>query len=138
MRPEFIQDFPAPPDLYAVSSSQQQSIVCRAAPGECDVAEYCTSTSSVCPSDRFRDSSNVCRVAVGVCDATEYCSGASPDCPVDGVLASSTQCRSVLGVCDVAEYCDGTSKACAAINRVVVSVPLPAANGRTRVMAWFG
>jgi cysteine-rich repeat protein len=114
--------------------------VCRAATGECDVAETCTGSTTACPADAFApaetsctDDGNVCtrdvcggggatcqhpagnagavcRAAAGACDVAEVCDGVASTCPADG--KSTTVCRPAAGPCDVPESCDGTSDGC--------------------------
>src|SRR6184192_4251903 len=50
--------------------------VCRAAAGDCDVAETCTGTSTACPADAKSPAGTVCRASAGACDAVETCDGA--------------------------------------------------------------
>lgn len=115
---------------------------CRASAGPCDAVDYCTGTSSVCPSDL--KSNAPCRPASDVCDVAESCDGLSDDCPADvkqsaGILcsddgnpctvdtcdgiASACQhtagnagavCRASAGECDVPETCTGSSTSCPA------------------------
>jgi len=56
---------------------------CRAAAGECDLAETCTGTSATCPANGFKPSSTVCRASRGGCDPAERCTGSSAACPAD-------------------------------------------------------
>lgn len=88
------------------------SYICRAKNGDCDLAEFCTGSSTSCPTDKFRDNSYTCRSSRGDCDVAEKCNGSSPQCPTDIFLSSSVKCRDSNGVCDVAEYCSGGSGEC--------------------------
>jgi hypothetical protein len=63
------------------------SVVCRAANGTCDLAEYCNATG-FCPPDRYEPNGFTCRPNVSFCDATEYCNGTSPSCPADSCILS--------------------------------------------------
>jgi hypothetical protein len=87
---------------------------CRAAAGDCDVAEVCPGGAGGCPADTFQPVNTVCRAASPgeVCDETEVCDGVSATCPADGVKANGTLCRASAGVCDLAETCDGSTKFC--------------------------
>lgn len=87
-------------------------ITCRAATDLCDVAETCTGSSSVCPSDGVASVGTVCRGAAGACDVAETCSGSSKSCPPDVLAGSGTLCRAAASVCDVAEFCTGASANC--------------------------
>lgn len=86
---------------------------CRAAMGNCDVAEQCNGSSITCPMDVF-DASTECRASVGDCDVAETCSGASPTCPPDALRPPSFECRPSAGGCDVAEMCTGSTATCPA------------------------
>jgi len=97
----------------------QSGTVCRPHSGRCDVAEFCSGSSSVCPLDQIRVAGEVCRSSDPrkfPCDNQEVCNGVSKTCPPDTVKSSGTLCRNVLSFapCDIPEYCDGVSKTCAA------------------------
>jgi len=47
---------------------------CRAAKGECDLAEYCDGTDPVCPSDVYRRNTDSCTVN-GVCQHSTRSAG---------------------------------------------------------------
>jgi hypothetical protein len=66
--------------------------VCRAAAGDCDLAESCDGVSAVCPADQLRANGAVCRALQGACDQAEVCTGASPACPADAFLPAQV-CR---------------------------------------------
>ena len=85
---------------------------CRSVDGDCDVAEYCTGSSSSCPSNKFKSSSTVCRGVAGDCDVAEYCTGSSSNCPPNKYKSSLTLCRAAEGDCDMAEYCTGSGSSC--------------------------
>ncbi|KAI8463274.1 MAG: hypothetical protein J3K34DRAFT_444528 [Monoraphidium minutum] len=90
---------------------------CRTATTSCDVTEYCTGSSLMCPDDKFEAQGTLCRAAVTAadgttCDVAETCTGTSPECPADAAATSGTTCRAANGDCDVAETCNGTSTAC--------------------------
>ncbi|HYB98936.1 MAG TPA: hypothetical protein VEC57_07330 [Candidatus Limnocylindrales bacterium] len=114
--------------------------VCRAAAGECDIAETCDGTAT-CPSDALvpADSSctsdgnvctrdvcdgssplcqhpagnagTVCRAAAGECDTAETCSGEAAECPADAKAPADTTCSSDGNVCTL-DRCDGSSDTC--------------------------
>ncbi|TMA61940.1 MAG: hypothetical protein E6J69_19665, partial [Deltaproteobacteria bacterium] len=118
--------------------------VCRAAAGDCDLAETCTGVSNACPADASKaagttctDDGNpctldvcdgasttcrhpagnagaVCRPAASPCDLAEACDGTSATCPADAFAAAGTPCRGAAGECDVAELCSGTGPNCPA------------------------
>src|SRR5437763_1786579 len=109
--------------------------VCRAAAGECDVAENCTGSSTTWPSDVFKSNGTACTDDGNPCTA-DVCSGTSTTCthpagnagaacPDDGDPCTAdtcdgtntscqhlpgnggTVCRPAAGECDVAETCPG-------------------------------
>jgi hypothetical protein len=88
--------------------------MCRDSAGICDLAEFCTGTTTVCPSNTFRANTWACRNNAGTCDETEFCTGSSASCPADTVKPANTECRAAAGTCDVAEKCNGTSATCPA------------------------
>jgi len=55
-------------DLYAFECKQLMPArtECRAAKGECDLAEYCDGIDPLCPSDVYRRNTDKCTV-IGVC-----------------------------------------------------------------------
>jgi hypothetical protein len=60
-------------------SRPDPAVVCRAAAGPCDVAEYCSGGS--CPADGFVSGGTLCGSGGGQCDAPDYCTGSSASCP---------------------------------------------------------
>src|SRR5206468_11677091 len=85
---------------------------CRAATGQCDVAEACTGASSVCPPDAFKSSTASCTGTSqgSACDddGADHCAGTSDLC-IDVFRAATEPCRVSQGPCDVTESCTGTS-----------------------------
>src|SRR5207244_4178374 len=120
------------------------STICRAAAGDCDLAESCPGNGPNCPADAKKtngtactsdgnpctldqcDGTNVtcqhpagnagadCRASAGACDVAETSTGTSTTCPADGFASSSTQCRASAGECDPAENCPGNGPNCPA------------------------
>ena len=88
------------------------TVECRPAAGDCDVAEFCDGVSSTCPADEFASSATECRTSAGACDLAENCTGVDADCPAD--QKSTAECRAAADDCDVAETCDGVSDDCPA------------------------
>jgi len=86
--------------------------VCRPAAGSCDIAEFCTGASGICPPDAIQPSGYQCRPNAGDCDIAESCTGSSSACPPDETQPSSYECRPSVGSCDVAEFCTGASGIC--------------------------
>ncbi len=84
---------------------------CRAAAGDCDVAESCSGDSADCPADGFAGAGTVCRPAAGDCDVADNCDGQGA-CGPD--LKSEDVCRASTGSCDPAESCDGSGNDCPA------------------------
>src|SRR5438477_33488 len=86
--------------------------VCRAAAGECDVAETCDGSSTACPPDVFKASGTACTADTNPC-TLDQCDGASPTCQHPAGNTGAV-CRAAAGECDVAETCTGTSTTCPA------------------------
>src|SRR2546422_7362749 len=84
--------------------------VCRAAAGECDLAETCDGSSTACPTDVFKASGTTCTDDGNAC-TTDVCNGASATCTHPAGNAGAL-CRAAAGECDVAENCTGTSTTC--------------------------
>ncbi|MBI4700760.1 MAG: hypothetical protein HY744_06290 [Deltaproteobacteria bacterium] len=76
---------------------------CRAAAGDCDVAEVCDGKGASCPQDSFNAKDTECRPKNGDCDVAEVCTGDEAGCPADGFKAKGTQCPS--GACDGSGSC---------------------------------
>jgi hypothetical protein len=116
--------------------------ICRPSSGECDVADVCDGTSSVCPADAARadgtacaddgeactadvcddgacshpagNAGVTCRASAGECDVAETCDGVSTSCPTNAFAPGSQTCRVSDGTCDVTETCTGNSPSCPA------------------------
>ncbi len=102
----------AAPGAVGVCSPSGAGFPCRAAAGDCDVAETCDGFALDCPADTFATSDVTCRAAADVCDRPETCSGAAATCPADGFLDTNALCRPSAGDCDVPEFCPGSGPAC--------------------------
>lgn len=122
---------------------------CRAASGECDVAETCDGVSLTCPADAFAAAGASC--AAGICDGlggcapcTEgapcstgnpcergaiACGAGGASCEAAGPAAAGTPCRAAADACDVAEVCDGASTTCPTDSFAASSVVCRAAIG---------
>lgn len=61
---------------------------CRAAAGDCDLAEACDGASAACPDDAFVAAGTECRASAGTCDEAEACTGSAASCPDDSGLAA--------------------------------------------------
>src|SRR5262249_19070134 len=95
-----------------VDGFQPATTTCRAAAGQCDVAESCTGTSGACPADGIPPSATSCTrtASSGPGDRADRGGGAG-HCK-DGFKPSTTICRPAAGGCDVAESCTGSGGAC--------------------------
>src|SRR5881392_1798177 len=83
---------------------------CRAAAGDCDVAEACDGTNAACPADATKQSGTACTDDGNPC-TTDTCDGTSTTCQ-HAAGNVGIECRAAAGDCDVAEACDGTNAAC--------------------------
>lgn len=118
--------------------------LCRAQNGECDAADKCDGTSTVCTDGKQPNGTGctddglicttdtcqsgtcthangntgvVCNPLAGTCDVAEKCTGSSPTCPTDGYAASTASCRTASctsGVQTNATNCTGTGPTCPA------------------------
>src|SRR5437016_2698359 len=85
--------------------------VCRAAAGECDVAETCTGTSSTCPADAKQSAGTACTPDTNPC-TLDQCDGTNVTCQHPAGNAGGV-CRTGSGdACDPDEVCTGTSASC--------------------------
>src|SRR5204863_445793 len=75
--------------------------VCRAAVGECDIAETCTGTSTTCPTNAVKAAGTACTDDGNVC-TTDTCNGtvSNPLC-THPAGNTGTVCRAAAGPCDV-------------------------------------
>lgn len=96
-----------PMDAFA-----QNTVICRAGAGDCDLPEACSGAAPSCPSDTLVPTGTSCRDAAGTCDVAEVCDGSMAQCPPDALAPPTTSCRPANGACDVAESCSGTSPTC--------------------------
>ncbi|OQR82396.1 hypothetical protein ACHHYP_16122, partial [Achlya hypogyna] len=94
-------------DKYLPSST-----ICRAAKGECDVAETCTGTSGLCPTDGFACSTTKCTGTCNgnPCDGQDFCDGKG-NC-VDKYLPSGTVCGTKGNSCIIPATCTGDMGFC--------------------------
>src|SRR5206468_4256641 len=83
---------------------------CRAAAGDCDLAEICTGTSTTCPSDAKKPSGTACMADSNPC-TLDQCNGTSNLCQHPAGNAGAV-CRAAVNECDVTETCTGTSVSC--------------------------
>src|SRR5439155_1119964 len=92
--------------------------VCRAAAGECALAEpcaggitvrppagVCTGTSTTCPTDTFQPNGTACTDDGDPC-TSDVCSGTSAIC-THPAGSAGVVCRAAVNECDVAETCPG-------------------------------
>jgi hypothetical protein len=80
--------------------------VCRAASGQCDVAEQCTGSSGFCPGDTFQTAGTSCGDAGTECTVQDTCDGAG-SCTDNGFESASTTCGDAGTECTVQDTCDG-------------------------------
>src|SRR5204863_259511 len=73
--------------------------VCRAAAGECDAAETCTGTSTVCPADTKKASGTACTADTNAC-TLDQCDGTNVTCQHPAGNAGAV-CRAAAGECDL-------------------------------------
>ena len=83
---------------------------CRAAAGECDLAEACTGFSGICPANGVKGGGTACTDDGNVC-TVDRCDGISAACEHPAGNAGAV-CRAASGQCDVAETCTGGSSSC--------------------------
>jgi probable HAF family extracellular repeat protein/cysteine-rich repeat protein len=85
---------------------------CRAAAGECDLAETCSGESTECPPDLRVASGTACAPDAELCTA-DVCDGTNAACTHPAGNTGVT-CRAAApgAVCDVAEACDGVTPGC--------------------------
>ena len=94
-------------------STRATGTECRASAGECDVAEVCDGTLTVCPANVLAPADSACGSdAEGPCDLADRCNGASASCELRGFATSGTSCRTSRGGCDAEDSCDGAQAAC--------------------------
>lgn len=84
--------------------------LCKAAGGECDVAEFCQNGQVNCPADAKKTAGTPCTDDGLVC-TTDLCNGSSNSC-IHAAGNAGTVCNTSKGPCDIAETCTGSSKAC--------------------------
>src|SRR5437899_8707675 len=84
---------------------------CRAAAGDCDLAETCTGSSATCPADGPRKASGTACTDDGNACTLDQCNGTSVACPHPAGNAGAV-CRAAAAGCDLAETCTGTSSTC--------------------------
>jgi hypothetical protein len=122
---------PCTSDVCTAGSCQHpagnKGAVCRVAAGDCDLADTCDGTSTMCTADLGRpddtpcsgdgnvctvdschgglcvhvpgNAGAVCREAVGECDSAESCDGISAKCPPDGAKPNGTDCSPDANPC---------------------------------------
>lgn len=83
------------------TSSQQ----CRASAGTCDVAEFCTGSSSICPADVLQPNTYQCATSTNDCTVNITCTGLSTTCPSNNVV-SGTTCHFNANYC-FTDTCNG-------------------------------
>src|SRR5207249_1675227 len=91
---------------------ESSSYVCRAAGGECDVAENCPGTAGgVCPADTKKTSGTACTSDGNPC-TLDQCNGTSVTCQHPAGNAGATLSLHDALPIDPDEVCTGTSASC--------------------------
>ena len=137
---------PAPPAAFLCAEAtcvnadcgfgaKSAGTVCRAAAGECDIAEVCDGVALDCPPNRFAATGKACTnpaggrgtcrdgVCIPECTTAAMCPAppAFLDCAqatcIKGTCGigpkfGNTLCRPVAGICDFSELCNGTALTC--------------------------
>lgn len=85
--------------------------LCREPAFECDVAEFCTGASGLCPEDALAEAGTACSDDGSPC-TTDLCDEAGACAHMAG--NAGVTCRVSAGACDVEEHCDGSQPACPA------------------------
>jgi hypothetical protein len=79
---------------------------CRAAAGDCDLAEVCDGTDALCPANVFKALDTPCGSnSDTACDNPDKCNASGTCLP--NYEPNTVTCRTANGACDVAESCDG-------------------------------
>src|SRR5439155_34312 len=84
---------------------------CRAAAGECDLAENCTGSSATCPADGPRKASGTACTDDGNACTPDQSDGTSTSCQHPAGNAGALS-RAAVDECDATETCTGTSTTC--------------------------
>jgi len=82
-------------------SRNTDGTTCRAAAGDCDIAETCSAGS--CPVNSYKAAGTECRASTGPCDPAETCPGTSANCPADSYVANNTQVSGCNGICQACQ-----------------------------------
>ncbi len=86
---------------------------CRASGGPCDVDDFCSPLSTVCPQN-YVAAETSCGPApdpANLCDVQDTCTGSSALCP-SVVRPAGYVCQEASSACDSDVLCDGTSTRC--------------------------
>lgn len=81
------------------------SHACRPSAGDCDVAEYCTGVTGLCPNDVLLAPGVVCGLGEGPCLVDAVCNGWDPVCP-STVAPDGSSCDTDEDLCTI-ESCNG-------------------------------
>jgi hypothetical protein len=91
----------------------RDGVLCRAANGECDNAEFCF--GGRCPTDVFKSNSNTCGGSPRECENQARCTGSSPNCPAHSPKGTNTPCGPQPPsdpTCALRQNCDGSGGGC--------------------------
>lgn len=86
--------------------------VCRAAAGDCDIAEVCDGLTDACPDDEVVEDGALCHEPEGTCDTALYCDGMATDCSDPVFLPAGTPCADGESECAYTGTCPGDAAAC--------------------------
>jgi hypothetical protein len=95
---------------YTASCVGRPGKICRASWGVCDVAEYCTADSDVCPDDTFKPAGAYCDSVNGgkpCYDNNATCNGMSPDCTQTSLYKSAGVVCGAADACNNPPTCEG-------------------------------
>lgn len=83
------------------TSSQQ----CRSTTGVCDLPEFCTGSSAICPANVLQPNTYQCATSTNDCTVNVTCDGVSNTCPSNNVV-SGTTCHFNANYC-FSDTCNG-------------------------------
>lgn len=103
---------------YGLNTQVCRAAVSHGANGTCDLPEYCTGMSPVCPNDSYASAGSTCGTPVSPngCLDSARCLGNSTICPAPILFTAGTECGSDRhGVCASTPVCNGFNATCPSI-----------------------